>query len=70
MVTHGSVNLDVDDNYGPHDWPLVSDVTLDMLRYSVHFPLQPMVRMLCSFTCNLSKTYYVCSVNSYPLLGD
>ena len=41
MVTHGDVSLDVEDNRSPHDWPSVQDLTVDMLRFSVHFPLAP-----------------------------
>ena len=43
MVTRGDVSLDVEDNRGPHEWPQVSHVTMDMLKYSVHLPLQPEV---------------------------
>ena len=46
MVTNGDVSLDVEDNRGPHDWPNESDVTLEMLKYSVHFPLEPQVRSI------------------------
>mmetsp|Transcript_13241 Transcript_13241/g.19108 ORF Transcript_13241/g.19108 Transcript_13241/m.19108 type:complete len:1142 (-) Transcript_13241:39-3464(-) len=42
MVTEGAVNLDVEDRLGPNDWPRVTDVSLDVLRHSVHFPLEPM----------------------------
>jgi phosphatidylinositol 4-kinase len=42
MVTRGDVSLDVEDNRGPEDWPHTSDITVDMLKYSVHFPLEPM----------------------------
>jgi hypothetical protein len=43
MVTRGDVSLDVEDNRGPRDWPHISDVTTDMLKYSVHLPLEPSV---------------------------
>lgn len=46
MVTRGDVSLDVEDNRGPLDWPHVSDVTTDMLRYSVHLPLEPSVSFI------------------------
>jgi hypothetical protein len=41
MVTRGDVSLDVEDNRGPDDWPYISDISTDMLRYSVHLPLDP-----------------------------
>eukprot|EP00535_Pseudo-nitzschia_heimii_P010573 CAMPEP_0197175596 /NCGR_PEP_ID=MMETSP1423-20130617/1769_1 /TAXON_ID=476441 /ORGANISM="Pseudo-nitzschia heimii, Strain UNC1101" /LENGTH=960 /DNA_ID=CAMNT_0042624785 /DNA_START=136 /DNA_END=3015 /DNA_ORIENTATION=+ len=41
MITRGDVSLDVEDHRGPDDWPLISDVTSDMLMYSVHLPLDP-----------------------------
>jgi hypothetical protein len=43
MLTRGSINLDVEDGYGPFDRPLLSEITVDMLRYSIHFPMKPMV---------------------------
>lgn len=39
MVTRGEISLDVEDNLGPYDWPQLSDVTIDRLKHSVHFPL-------------------------------
>ncbi|KAG7356347.1 phosphatidylinositol 3- and 4-kinase [Nitzschia inconspicua] len=41
MVTRGDVSLDVEDHRGPDDWPLITDITADMLRYSVHLPVDP-----------------------------
>jgi len=41
MITRGDVSLDVEDHRGPDDWPLISDVTSDMLMYSVHLPVDP-----------------------------
>jgi len=41
MVTKGEISLDVEDNYGPNDWPRVEDLQVDMLQHSVHFPLVP-----------------------------
>lgn len=41
MVTRGDVSLDVEDNRGPDEWPLLSDMSTDLLRYSVHLPLDP-----------------------------
>uniref|UniRef100_A0A7S4ATB5 PI3K/PI4K catalytic domain-containing protein n=1 Tax=Pseudo-nitzschia australis TaxID=44445 RepID=A0A7S4ATB5_9STRA len=41
MVTRGDVSIDVEDHRSPDDWPLTSDVTSDMLMYSVHLPLDP-----------------------------
>jgi len=43
MVSKGAVTLDAEDEFGPHEWPKVSDVSRDLLSYSVHFPLEPMV---------------------------
>jgi len=42
MVSKGAVTLDAEDEFGPHEWPKVSDVSRDLLSYSVHFPLEPM----------------------------
>lgn len=33
--------MDVEDNRGPNDWPQISDMTADVIKYSVHFPLIP-----------------------------
>lgn len=44
MVTRGDVSLDVEDQLGPDDWPRVVDVSADMIKYSVHLPLDPKVR--------------------------
>ena len=41
MVTKGEISLDVEDNRGPHDWPHLSDLTLEDIQYSVHLPLVP-----------------------------
>ena len=41
MVTRGDVSLDVEDNRGPYDWPQLSEITADLLQYSVHLPLDP-----------------------------
>jgi len=41
MVTRGDVSLDVEDNRNPFDWPQTADLAVDMLKYSVHFPLIP-----------------------------
>eukprot|EP00546_Thalassionema_frauenfeldii_P019247 CAMPEP_0178900566 /NCGR_PEP_ID=MMETSP0786-20121207/3542_1 /TAXON_ID=186022 /ORGANISM="Thalassionema frauenfeldii, Strain CCMP 1798" /LENGTH=988 /DNA_ID=CAMNT_0020571579 /DNA_START=30 /DNA_END=2993 /DNA_ORIENTATION=+ len=41
MVTKGDVSLDVEDNGGPDEWPHLSDISADMIKYSVHFPLEP-----------------------------
>lgn len=41
MVTRGDVSIDVEDNRRPFDWPSIEDLTVDMLSYSVHFPLIP-----------------------------
>ena len=42
-MTKGDVSMDVEDNRGPNDWPHSEDVTTDMLKYSVHLPLEPKV---------------------------
>ena len=36
MVTRGDVSLDVEDNRSPMDWPQISDVSIDMLKFSIH----------------------------------
>lgn len=43
MMTKGTVSLDVQDNSSPGggDFPRYQDLTLDLLHYSVHFPLEP-----------------------------
>ncbi len=43
MLTEGNVSLDVDDNLGPYDWPCLNDIvsSMDLLKYSIHFPLEP-----------------------------
>ena len=41
MITRGDVSLDVEDHRGPDDWPMTSDITSDMLHYSVHLPVDP-----------------------------
>lgn len=41
MVTRGDVSLDVEDNRGPYDWPQLSELSADVLQYSVHLPLEP-----------------------------
>lgn len=41
MVTHGDVSLDVEDNRSAYDWPQIQDMSLDMIKYSVHLPLIP-----------------------------
>jgi hypothetical protein len=46
MATQADVSLDVEDNRGPDDWPHLHDITADMLRYSVHLPLEPSVSIL------------------------
>ena len=43
MVTRGDVSLDVEDNLKPDDWPRISDISTDLIRYSVHLPLDPKV---------------------------
>jgi hypothetical protein len=41
MVTPGDISLDVEDNRSPYDWPLVEDLSINMLKYSVHLPCVP-----------------------------
>jgi len=41
MATRGDVSLDVEDNRSPYDWPQIDDLSVDMLKHSVHFPLVP-----------------------------
>ena len=41
MVTKGDVSLDVEDNRSPRDWPQLTDLTMEHLKYSVHLPLVP-----------------------------
>ncbi len=43
MITRGDVSLDVEDSGGPDDWPRQADLTLDMLKHSVHLPMEPKV---------------------------
>ena len=49
MVTRGDVSLDVEDNRGPDDWPLLTDMSMDLLAYSVHLPLDPKVLRIFVF---------------------
>jgi hypothetical protein len=58
MVTRGDVSLDVEDHRGPNDWPTITDITADMLRYSVHLPVDPKV----------GKEVWRCSVHSTVVL--
>ena len=41
MYTKGEVSLDVEDNREAFDWPTTEDINLDMLKHSVHCPLDP-----------------------------
>ena len=66
MVTRGDVSLDVEDNRGPDDWPQISDISNDMLRYSVHLPLDPMVSEIAT---DLLGDHWKSSCSSYfPIL--
>ena len=49
MVTRGDVSLDVEDGLAHTDWPHMSDVSVDLLKHSVHFPLEPMVSCTIPF---------------------
>jgi phosphatidylinositol 4-kinase len=41
MATRGDVSIDVEDNRANNDWPQIEDISVDMLKFSVHFPLVP-----------------------------
>jgi hypothetical protein len=41
MVSKGDISLDVEDNRGAQDWPQITDVAVEHLKYSVHLPLVP-----------------------------
>lgn len=41
MATRGDVSIDVEDNRGTDEWPQIDDMSVEMLKYSVHFPLMP-----------------------------
>jgi hypothetical protein len=43
MVSNGMITLDEEDQREPHDWPTLEDLTVDMMKYSIHFPLDPKV---------------------------
>ena len=70
MVTKGDVSMDVEDERGPNDWPHSEDVTTDMLKHSVHLPLEPKVRksalhanvLSCVASAHATKPY---SCNMY-----
>jgi hypothetical protein len=55
MVTRGDVSLDVEDHRGPDDWPVITDVTADMLRYSVHLPVDPKVILLACWLARFHR---------------
>ena len=44
MLTRGDVSLDVEDNRNPYDWPQVDDMSVDMIKHSVHLPFVPQTR--------------------------
>lgn len=46
MVSRGMITLDEEDNREPHDWPTLNDLTVDMIKYSIHFPLDPKVILI------------------------
>ena len=62
MVTRGDVSLDVEDNRGPNDWPQISDISQDMLRYSVHLPLEPKVGSDCPLEVKRTSKHNMCLV--------
>jgi hypothetical protein len=41
MITRGDVSLDVEDHRGPYDWPLINDMSLNVIEHSFHLPLVP-----------------------------
>jgi hypothetical protein len=46
MVSRGMITIDEEDNRGPSDWPTQDELTVDMIQYSIHFPLEPKVLKL------------------------
>jgi phosphatidylinositol 4-kinase len=41
MATRGDVSIDVEDNRGTTEWPHIEDMSVEMLKNSIHFPLIP-----------------------------
>ena len=41
MATRGDVSIDVEDNRSPTEWPHIEDMSVEMLKNSIHFPLIP-----------------------------
>ena len=76
MITKGRINLDVEDGCGPFDRPLLSDISMDMLRYSIHFPMQPKVRSFThTFLCSqnrheVSNNYHDPPIHCFTSAGD
>ena len=62
MITRGDVSLDVEDHLGSNDWPSVSDITTDMLMYSVHLPVEPKVGFVLKDDF-LNSCLFYCSSN-------
>ena len=58
-MSRGEISLDMEDSLGPYDWPEMKDLTLDMLKHSVHFPLIPNVRT--KFGCIQLQFVSLCS---------
>ncbi|GFH62134.1 hypothetical protein CTEN210_18610 [Chaetoceros tenuissimus] len=68
MVTNGSVSLDEDDNRSSHDWPTLSDVSMENIQHSIHFPLEPIAT---TWPCGTSDFEEIIASNlqsSSPLL--
>ena len=64
MITRGDVSLDVEDQRGPDDWPLTTDITSDVLMYSVHLPVDPKVRILLfRFGCRMGEENHISKPN-------
>lgn len=41
MLTKGSITFDVEDEIPVSGWPTIEDLSVDVLKYSIHFPLVP-----------------------------
>ena len=54
MVTHGDLSLDVEDHLRADDWPRISDISADMIQFSVHLPMDPKV---CSLARKLDVSF-------------
>jgi hypothetical protein len=41
MATRGDVSIDVEDNRSPTEWPQIEDMSVEMVKNSIHFSLIP-----------------------------